>query len=164
MNLETVTQNYQQLDEKARQAFQNLYWFLLQIHEVKRAKGVCKSTSIVIGLLAFFFSRPFLFSYGLGMGNPTERPAAFLGYLLGVLAVSYLIGWLIGLLRYHGDKSIGSLRYRFLHAYQHTEKVPLTKALQFIEACQPVLVNDTDREVRKHIKVLNSGPNPFQTA
>lgn len=161
MNLETIIQNHQQMDDKARKAFLDLYGFLRQIHEVKHAKGVCKSASVIIGLFAFFFSRPFLFSYGLWVENPIERPTVFLGYFLGVLTVSYLIGWLIGLLRYSGDKSIGSLRYRFLYAYLHTEKIPLTKALQFIKACQPVLVNDTDREVRKHIKVLTSGPNPF---
>ena len=164
MNLETAIENYHKLDTKAQEIFKNIYWFLTQIHQVKREMHFYKITSLFVGFMAFFILT-FRFSPNrLGAGDTTKGTILFWGTLLIISVLSYLIGCLIGLLRYQGGKSIRSLRYRLLRVFQHTEKDPLTYALQFIERNQPELINETDKEIRKKIKALISDPKSPKAA
>lgn len=155
MDLEIVIRNYNKLDEKGRRAFENLYWLVRTIHQVKQNTQNCKIITMLTGLfinLIFF---------------PTINSVSKIYIFFGSLIIFYLIGWLIGLILivYHKNGGLGFLRYQFYYVYLCSEPTLLVQTFQFIQANQPELIQNTDREVKKKIlSIIRPHTNPFEVA
>lgn len=159
MNLEFVIQSYNTLDDEARKTFMKAYWPLWAIYRIKRKKFYYKVATITAGDIILLISAPFIRS--ISNGNLTKLLLIFSGTII----IFYLIGWLIGAIKYRGYYSLSSWKHSFLHVYAHTEASPLLDVFHFIQACQPELIKNTDREIKRTIlNLINSRPNPFQTA
>ena len=145
MNLEIILKNYDELNKEAKKMFSCVYESLRKIHQIKIVWFRCKMLAIMAGLFIMPVVIPFL--YSIHQGNLTIKYSI----LLGSAAIFYLIGWLIGLSIYHGDRGLNFHRNQFLYIYTNTEFMPLKLVLQVIQTSQPELITDTDRKIRKEI-------------